>query len=466
MVFALLSLGASAQTLEQARGYVSKKEYEKAVEAFEVVIKRYPNRPDVNKWYGEALYETGKKEEALPYLLKAARGKITGSYPYLANYYYDTYQFNKAAEYFLKYKLSLKSTETEEEFKVIELLSRAQRAERAIAKVEKVQIIDSMIVAKNNFFRNYMLGNETGQLLNYEITGLGKDPENTVFETQRGDKRLFGKMTDDGNFNIYSTNRLLGESWSDPVALKGGINSEFNDTYPYSLTDGMTVYFASDRDEGIGGYDLFVSKYSTDREMFLQPERLPMPFNSPFNDYMMAIDEENNIGWFASDRFQPEDSVVIYVFIPNAQRVYYEKDLPDTMENLAKINSIKNTWNNNTNYSEILKKIYELGNNEESNRAIDFVFIFNDKNTYHHLTDFKNEKAKELYKKVIAVNRALKDNAEQLEKLRNQWVKGDQKRKNELKGEILKLEDVRISLLNNVEQTENNVRKLESGLAK
>ena len=113
-----------------------------------------------------------------------------------------------------------------------------------------------------------------------------------------------------------------------------------------------------------------------------------------------------------------------------------------------------------------MKKIYELGNNEESNRAIDFVFIFNDKNTYHHLTDFKNEKAKELYKKVIAVNRALKDNAEQLEKLRNQWVKGDQKRKNELKGEILKLEDVRISLLNNVEQTENNVRKLESGLAK
>ena len=250
------------------------------------------------------------------------------------------------------------------------------------------------------------------------------------------------------------------------MALKGGINSEFNDTYPYSLTDGMTVYFASDRDEGIGGYDLFVSKYSTDREMFLQPERLPMPFNSPFNDYMRAIDEENNIGWFASVRFQPEDSVVIYVFIPNAQRVYYEKDLPDTMENLAKINSIKNTWNNNTNYSEILKKIYELGNNEESNRAIDFVFIFNDKNTYHHLTDFKNEKAKELYKKVIAVNRALKDNAEQLEKLRNQWVKGDQKRKNELKGEILKLEDVRISLLNNVEQTENNVRKLESGLAK
>ena len=31
-----------------------------------------------------------------------------------------------------------------------------------------------------------------------------------------------------------------------------------------------------------------------------------MPFNSPYNDYMYVIDEYNNLGWFASDRYQPE----------------------------------------------------------------------------------------------------------------------------------------------------------------
>ena len=345
--------------------------------------------------------------------------------------------------------------------RVKELLSKAELAERALSKVEKVEIIDSIVVGRNNFFRNYMLGNETGRLLDYDVTGLGNDPENLVFETQRGDRRLFGKSNDSLEYNIYYTGRLLGDSWSEPMPLKGGINSESNDNYPFALTDGMTVYFASDRDGGIGGYDLYVSKYSPEREMYLQPERLPMPFNSPYNDYMMAIDEDMNVGWFASDRFQPEDSVVIYVFIPNAQRVYYEKDLPDTMENLAKINSIKSTWNLGSNYRDILSKIYELGTVDNTRKAVDFVFIVNDKNTYYHLSDFKDAKAKELYKKIIAVNKALNDNADQLNKLRNQWSSADNNRKSQLRAEILKLEDVRVSLLNNIDQTENEVRKAE-----
>lgn len=47
-----------------------------------------------------------------------------------------------------------------------------------------------------------------------------------------------------------------------------------------------------------------------------------MPFNSPANDYMYAIDEFNNIGWFASDRYQPDNKVCIYVFVPNSSKKY------------------------------------------------------------------------------------------------------------------------------------------------
>ena len=36
------------------------------------------------------------------------------------------------------------------------------------------------------------------------------------------------------------------------------------------------------------------------------PENVGMPFNSPYNDYMYVIDEFNDLGWFASDRYQPE----------------------------------------------------------------------------------------------------------------------------------------------------------------
>ena len=50
-------------------------------------------------------------------------------------------------------------------------------------------------------------------------------------------------------------------------------------------------------------------------DTYLAPENVGMPFNSPYNDYMYVIDEFNNLGWFASDRYQPEDkSAYMYSF--------------------------------------------------------------------------------------------------------------------------------------------------------
>ena len=313
------ALTGNAQSIEQAKNYIAKKEYDKAVEAFSKIIKQYPNRADVNKWYGEALYETGREEEAIPYLKKAAARKVKGAYLYLGNYYMKNYQFKKAAEYFTDYKLSMKSGEQEEEIRASELANIAQRADRALEKVEKIEIVDSIKVSKNGFFKNYVLSNETGRLLDFDILGIKDEENNAVFQTQREDKRLFGKKDKAGTYSIYSSNKLIGNSWSEPNELQGGINSDANDNYPYVLTDGVTVYFASDRDGGLGGYDLYLSKYNSEKNSYLFPERLPMPFNSPYNDYMLAIDEERNIGWFASDRFQQPDSVVIYVFILNAE---------------------------------------------------------------------------------------------------------------------------------------------------
>lgn len=93
----------------------------------------------------------------------------------------------------------------------------------------------------------------------------------------------------------------------------------------------MTIYYASDGDGSMGGYDIFVTRYNTNTDTYLVPENVGMPFNSPYNDYMYVIDEYNNLGWFASDRYQPEDKVCIYVFVPNdSKRTYnYEAMEPE-----------------------------------------------------------------------------------------------------------------------------------------
>ena len=71
-----------------------------------------------------------------------------------------------------------------------------------------------------------------------------------------------------------------------------------------------------------------------------------MPFNSPYNDYMYALDDLNNLGWFASDRYQPEGKVCVYVFVPNStKQVYdYETADPQAIIDAATLKEIKKTW--------------------------------------------------------------------------------------------------------------------------
>ena len=64
-----------------------------------------------------------------------------------------------------------------------------------------------------------------------------------------------------------------------------------NADYPYVLTDGITIYYASDGPGSMGGYDIFVTRYNTNTDSYLMPENVGMPFNSPYNDYMYVIDE-------------------------------------------------------------------------------------------------------------------------------------------------------------------------------
>ena len=99
---------------------------------------------------------------------------------------------------------------------------------------------------------------------------------------------------------------------------------EDNLNYPFMLSDGQTLYFAAKNEESLGGYDIYMTRYDNDERKYLAPENLGMPFNSPANDYLLVIDEFNNLGGFASDRNQPADSVCLYTFIPNESRRTYE----------------------------------------------------------------------------------------------------------------------------------------------
>lgn len=429
-----------AQTLDQAREMIKAGDYPAARNAFSELIKKYPKRADVNKWYGETLFETGEYDEAAKYLQFAAKARIQGAYLYLGKLYQKQYRFEDAIKNLEKYQTFLKK-DPAASAAVDSLIEQCELGERALGRIEKVQIIDSMIVDKNKFFQYYKLSQETGKLLDYQLL-TAADPDNfsVVFESQRGDRRLFGKQNGTNGYDLYVSNRLHGNDWSEPLPFPENINTAANENFPFVLNDGLTVYYASDMNPTMGGYDLYVTRYNPSNENYFSPERLPMPFNSPFNDYLIAIDEGNNIGWFASDRYQPEDKVILYLFIPNQGEKEYYRDLtPEQAIRLGKVASIQETWQENTAYDQILQAVYAT-EQEVSRKKGDFVFVINDNILYTRLDEFESSQARELYSQVVAAQKQYAANNTELEQLRLEWTKGNDALRKRIGGKILQLE--------------------------
>ena len=169
--------------------------------------------------------------------------------------------------------------------------------------VEQVNIVDSFVVDKQHFLNAYRISEESGKLMTYDnFFNTNTDHQSTVYETEIGNKIYYGDKQDNGKLSIFTCNKLDGK-WGTPSLLPDAINNSVNANYPYVLTDGLTIYYAAEGKESMGGYDIFVTRYNTNTDSYLTPENVGMPFNSPYNDYMFVIDEFNNLGWFASDRY-------------------------------------------------------------------------------------------------------------------------------------------------------------------
>ena len=136
-LFLNISLSVSAQSLDEARQMIKDGNYEAAREAFSELIKKNANRADVNKWYGESLYETGYYQEAEKYLKNAANKRIQGAYLYLGKLYQKTYKFKLAVQNLEKYQTFLKK-DPEELERVDSLILECQLAEKALTRIEKV----------------------------------------------------------------------------------------------------------------------------------------------------------------------------------------------------------------------------------------------------------------------------------------------------------------------------------------
>lgn len=431
-----------AQTLEQAKAMFTKGDYAKAKPVFKKYVKSQPSNANYNYWYGVCCVKTGEAAKAIKPLEFAVKKRIQNAPLHLGQAYNEVYRFDDAIRCYEEYIETMskkkKSTETAEK-----LLEKTKNNLRMLKGVEEVCIIDSFVVDKANFLQAYKISEESGKLFTYkEYFETDKDLPGTVYETELGNKMYYSEEGKDKTLNILSKDKLLNE-WSKGHSLPGSINANGNANYPYVLTDGVTIYYASDGEGSIGGYDIFVTRYNTNTDTYLNPENVGMPFNSPYNDYMYVVDEYNDLGWFASDRYQPQGKVCIYVFIPNnSKQIYnYEAMDPKQMVRLAQIHSLKETWKDKKEVTQAKQRLEAVIHHKpQEQRTVDFEFIIDDNTTYYHLANFKSSKARELYLKYQQLTKDYHQQENKLDNQRQWYTRASQDEKNKMAPAILDLE--------------------------
>lgn len=443
------------QSLEQAKQLFLKGEFEQAKPVFQRLVKQTPSNANYNYWYGACCYETGEKKEAQPYLEKSAARRVIDAYRYLGKLYYDFYRFDDAVENYEQHIewLEKKKRPTEQAEAELETIKQAARM---IKGVEDVAVIDSFVVDKNDFLSTYKISKESGNIYREQ------DIAGTIYQTEMGNKMIYGDLSSDSIMQLYTRDRLL-DSWSDPEPLSS-LNGQGNMNYPFLMSDGITLYYASDGEGSLGGYDIFVTRYDSEDGTYLRPDNIGMPFNSPANDYMYAIDDFNNIGWFASDRNQPEDKVCIYVFIPNpSKEVYnYENTDEQTLIDAASLRSIRTTWKDEDKVRQGKQRLAAVMYTKESEqKKKDFTLVIDDSAVYHTLNDFHSAEARKLYQQMAQKQKDYIGLKKELETKRYRYAEGNKALKNSLASAILDLEKRTEQLLKEIEQLNIQVRNEE-----
>lgn len=456
----LLCGGMQAQSLDQAKKLYNDGKYAEAKPAFEKLVRQAPGNPSYNLWYGVCCYETGDMSGAEKHLKVAVKRKVMDAYTPLSDVYYHSYHFEDGASTLEEY-IELLTKKKQDTQPVEAQLEKMNNAQRMMDKVENVQIIDSMVVDKDDFLSAYILSEESGTLDTYKNFFQTSEPvSSTVYMNQKGDKIYYAHQTDNNQYCLFSQS-LLMDKWGDEKQLPMNVNSSNDENYPFVLSDGVTIYYGSKGNGSIGGYDLFVTRYNINSDSYLAPEQLGMPFNSPYNDYMIVYDETKGLGWFVSDRFQPEGKACVYLFIPNTNFARVESDDMEQKRARAMVSSIKDSWKEGADYASLITLAHTEIPYGEKKIEKDFEFVIGNNIVYYKLNEIKSPEARSLYEKVVSLNKQIKELNGKLDNLRETYAKGNSARKEQLKPTILQAEEQLNNLLGQPEELEKKARNAE-----
>ena len=314
----------SQETIEEVKSAADKLfENEKYLEATPYYLRLLaiePRNHNYNFRYGTCLlYNKSKGQDVFKYLNYAVTNEAVEveAYYFLAKAFHLNYQFNDAIKYYTIYQTKA-GENAKQALDVKRQIEMCENGKRLITTITEMVVIDKKEIEVEKFFRIYDLSNIGGNLL---VTAefqtkidekkahipLIHFPENptVIYYSSYGDNGKTGK-------DIYVRRRLPTGGWGIPQAIQGGVNTKFDEDYPYMHPDGNYLYFSSKGHNSMGGFDVFRCKYDAETDVYGVAENIDYAVSSPDDDLFYVVDSLNKNAYFASGRQSEEGKLFVY----------------------------------------------------------------------------------------------------------------------------------------------------------
>ncbi len=345
----------------------------------------------------------------------------------------NSYDIKQAQELMERWEAAAKRARRDLPTSADELRGRIVMMDNMLQRVEDITIIDSVTVPRSRLAEAFPLPANAGRLGSRQMLPPNiRTNDNTIVYTANDGREVFWNAPDStGRSTLYHAGILDDGTLESPTKVFS--SAQYATACPFMLTDGSTLYFAAqDPETSIGGYDIYMTRRDDSTGDFLEPVNIGMPYNSPYNDILMAIDTDNGIGWWATDRNSLDsDSITVYTYLTNATRRNLNPERNDLADR-AFITDIAVTQDTDTDAAAIREQINARAAAQTSDTkdtrttdTLPYPFSIEGRAVYYRLSDFRSTEARELMSQYLQQYNLDQAYRRQLERLRIRYANGD-----------------------------------------
>lgn len=141
-----------------------------------------------------------------------------------------------------------------------------------------------------------------------------KDNEIAASISKNGDAIYFASDREGGygGVDIYISRKLPNGEWGPAQNLGPSVNTPFDEDFPNITADGKTLYFSSKGHTSMGGYDIFRASWDAVKRKWSDVKNVGFPLNTPEDNTNYRESESGRTGYISALRGEGKGDFDLY----------------------------------------------------------------------------------------------------------------------------------------------------------